>query len=174
VISDGGSPAAVRGRGEERCLPHSRMSSGPGGSAGHSLGPDDGVVKLRVDGFQILQRGPLVQHPLVEGQREAGIDELPVIESLRWGGDTRSRGTPGQTHGRDDAPPLRQPQGERESLLGSQSCSTHCRPANVVGRSGLPPTALPRAAGLDWGALAAPLPSPLQIPPRLLLPSQLY
>lgn len=57
---------------------------------GHSLGPDDGVVKLGVDGFQVLQRGPLVQHPLVEGQREASIDELPVVQSLQRGGDARS------------------------------------------------------------------------------------
>lgn len=66
VISDR-HLAAVRSRGEERCLPRSRTGPGPGGRAGHSLGPDDGVVKLGVNGFQVLQRGPLVQHPLVEG-----------------------------------------------------------------------------------------------------------
>lgn len=68
-------------------------------SAGHSLGPDDGVVELGVDGLQVLQRWALVQHPFVEGQREAGIDELPVVQSLGRGGDTGSWGTPGPSPG---------------------------------------------------------------------------
>lgn len=68
-------------------------------SAGHSLGPDDGVVELGVDGLQILQRRALVQHPFVEGQREAGINELPVVQSLGRGGDTGSWGTLGPSPG---------------------------------------------------------------------------
>lgn len=49
----------------------------------HSLGPDDGVVELWINGFQVLQSGSLVQHPLVEGQREAGVNEFPVVQSLQ-------------------------------------------------------------------------------------------
>jgi len=32
------------------------------------LDPDEGVVELRVDGFQVLQGPGLVEHALVEGQ----------------------------------------------------------------------------------------------------------
>lgn len=66
---------------------------------GNSLGPDDGVVELGVDGLQVLQCRALVQHPFVEGQREAGIDEFPVVQSLWQGGDTGSRGTLGRSPG---------------------------------------------------------------------------
>lgn len=52
----------------------------------HSLGPDNGVVELWINGFQVLQCGPLVQHPLVEGQCEAGVNELPVVQSLQSAG----------------------------------------------------------------------------------------
>lgn len=47
------------------------------------LDPHDGVVKLRVYGLQVFERRLLVQHSLVERQREAGIDELAVVQSLR-------------------------------------------------------------------------------------------
>ncbi len=47
------------------------------------LDPHDGVIKLRVDGLQVFQGGFLVQHSLVEWQREAGVDELSVVQSLQ-------------------------------------------------------------------------------------------
>lgn len=49
----------------------------------HLLDPHDGVIKLRVYGLQVFERRLLVQHLLVERQREARVDELPVIQSLR-------------------------------------------------------------------------------------------
>lgn len=47
------------------------------------LDPHDGVIKLRVYGLQVLQRGLLVQHSLVEGQREACVDEFSMVQSLQ-------------------------------------------------------------------------------------------
>lgn len=49
------------------------------------LDPHDGVIKLRIYGLQVFQCGLFIQHSLVERQREAGVDELPVVQSL-WGG----------------------------------------------------------------------------------------
>ena len=46
------------------------------------LDPHDGVVKLGVYGLQVLEGGLLVEHALVEGQCEACINELPVIQGL--------------------------------------------------------------------------------------------
>lgn len=47
--------------------------------SGYLLDPHDGVVELRVDGLQVFQGGFLVQHLLVERQRESGVYELPVV-----------------------------------------------------------------------------------------------
>lgn len=88
-----GTPTAVRYCGEEELCPLQQDRPGPGRSVGHSLGPDNGVVKLGVDGLQVLQCGPLVQHPLVEGQREASVNELPMVQSLWCGGDAGSHRT---------------------------------------------------------------------------------
>lgn len=49
------------------------------------LDPHDGVIKLRVYRLQVFQRRLLVQHTLVERQREAGVDELSVVERLQGG-----------------------------------------------------------------------------------------
>ncbi len=49
----------------------------------YSLDPHDGVVKLRVDGLQVFQGGFLVKHALVEGQSEARVNELPMIQCLQ-------------------------------------------------------------------------------------------
>ncbi len=49
----------------------------------YSLDPHDGVVKLRVDGLQVFQGGFLVKHALVEGQSEACVNELPMIQCLQ-------------------------------------------------------------------------------------------
>jgi hypothetical protein len=47
-----------------------------------SLDPDNGVVKLRVNRLQVLQSRSLVEHPLVERESEACVDELPMVQSL--------------------------------------------------------------------------------------------
>lgn len=49
----------------------------------HLLDPHDGVIKLRVYGLQVFERWLLVQHLLVERQREARVDELSVVQSLQ-------------------------------------------------------------------------------------------
>lgn len=49
------------------------------------LDPHDGVIKLRVYGLQVFECGFLVQHSLVERQREAGVDELSMVQSLKGG-----------------------------------------------------------------------------------------
>lgn len=49
----------------------------------HLLDPHDGVIKLRVYGLQVFQCGLLVQHSLVEGQREACVDEFSMVQSLQ-------------------------------------------------------------------------------------------
>lgn len=51
----------------------------------HLLDPHDGVIKLRVYGLQVFERGFFVQHALVEGQRESCVDELSVVQSLQGG-----------------------------------------------------------------------------------------
>lgn len=53
------------------------------GQARDSLDPEDGVIELRVDGFQVFQRGSLVEHPLVEREGEACVNELPMVQGLR-------------------------------------------------------------------------------------------
>lgn len=47
-----------------------------------SLDPDNGVVKLRINRLQVLQSRSLVEHPLVEREGEACVDELPMVQSL--------------------------------------------------------------------------------------------
>lgn len=49
----------------------------------HLLDPHDGVIKLRVYGLQVFECGLLIQHSLVEGQREARVDELSMVQSLQ-------------------------------------------------------------------------------------------
>lgn len=118
--------------------------SSAGGRAGHSLGPDNGVVELRVDGLQVLQRRALVQHPFVEGQREAGVDELPMVQSLWQGGDTGSLGTLGQ----DNAPPW----GSHgaEGIHSGDPELWHLLLAGTHGEEGwAAPTALPGPGGLQ-------------------------
>ena len=39
-----------------------------------------GIVVLRVDRLDVLHAQLLVEHPLVERHREAGVDELAVVE----------------------------------------------------------------------------------------------
>ena len=51
--------------------------------------PDEGVVELWVDGLQVLQEQLLVEHALVEGQREARVDELAVEQRLARGNARR-------------------------------------------------------------------------------------
>lgn len=41
------------------------------------------VVVFRIDGLDVLHGQLLVEHPLIEGQRKAGVDEFSVIESHR-------------------------------------------------------------------------------------------
>lgn len=48
-----------------------------------SLDPDNGVVELRVDRFQVLQGWSLVEHPLIEREGEACVNELSMVQSLR-------------------------------------------------------------------------------------------
>lgn len=55
------------------------------GDLRYLLDPHDGVIKLRVYGLQVFERGFLVQHSLVERQREAGVDELSMVQSLQGG-----------------------------------------------------------------------------------------
>lgn len=45
--------------------------------------PDERVVEFRIYRLQILQDQFLVEHALVEGQREASVDELPMEECLQ-------------------------------------------------------------------------------------------
>jgi len=47
------------------------------------LDPDEGVVKLGVNGLQVLESPGLVQDTLVERQREARVDELPMKQGLQ-------------------------------------------------------------------------------------------
>lgn len=49
------------------------------GQEGDSLDPHNGVVELGVDGLQVFQGGSLVEHPLVERQGEACVDELAMV-----------------------------------------------------------------------------------------------
>lgn len=59
---------------------------------GDSLDPDDRVVEFGVDGFQVFQGWSLVEHPLVEREGEACVNELPVVQSLcAEGRDTTNR-----------------------------------------------------------------------------------
>lgn len=44
--------------------------------------PYQGVVELWVNGLQVFEDQLLVQHALVERQREAGVDELAVEKCL--------------------------------------------------------------------------------------------
>lgn len=48
-----------------------------------SLDPDDRVVEFRVNRFQVFQGWSLVEHPLIEREGEACVNELPMIQSLR-------------------------------------------------------------------------------------------
>ena len=54
--------------------------------------PDEGVVELGVDGLQVLQQQLLVEHALVEGQREACVDELAVEQRLSTAQTERQTG----------------------------------------------------------------------------------
>lgn len=47
------------------------------------LDPDEGVVKLGVNGLQVFQSPGLVQDALVERQREARVDEFPMKQGLQ-------------------------------------------------------------------------------------------
>jgi len=47
------------------------------------LDPDEGVVKLGVNGLQVFESPGLVQDTLVERQREARVDELPMKQGLQ-------------------------------------------------------------------------------------------
>lgn len=49
------------------------------------LDPHDGVIELRIYGLQVFESRFLVQHSLVERQREAGVDELSVVQCLQGG-----------------------------------------------------------------------------------------
>lgn len=53
------------------------------GKRGDSLDPDDGVVEFGVNGLQVLQGRSLVEHPLVEREGEARVNELSMVQSLR-------------------------------------------------------------------------------------------
>lgn len=57
---------------------------------GDSLDPDDRVVEFRVNGLQVFQGWSLVEHPLVEREGEACINELSMVQSL-WKEDTPKR-----------------------------------------------------------------------------------
>lgn len=46
--------------------------------------PHKGVVKFRIDRFYVLQVQFFAQHPLVEGQGKAAINELSMIECLKF------------------------------------------------------------------------------------------
>lgn len=46
------------------------------------LDPDEGVVKLRIDGLQVFESQRFVQNALVEGQGETRVDELSMEQGL--------------------------------------------------------------------------------------------
>lgn len=68
-----------KGRGH---LPPTRDPSPSNTRQASSLDPDDGVVEFGVDGLQVLQGRSLVEHPLVEREGEARVNELSVVQSL--------------------------------------------------------------------------------------------
>lgn len=65
-------------------LPHPETPLLPARCKGEdSLDPDDRVVEFRVNRFQVFQGWSLVEHPLIEREGEACVNELPMIQSLR-------------------------------------------------------------------------------------------
>ena len=86
--SAGGLEPTSGGRGHLLSCPAGRLEATQpltqrGAREGHALDPDDGVVEFGVDGLQVFQGWSLVQHPLVEREGEARIDELSMVQSLR-------------------------------------------------------------------------------------------
>lgn len=49
----------------------------------HLLDPNQRIIKLRINGFNILHDERLVQHSLIERKRETAVDELTMIQCLR-------------------------------------------------------------------------------------------
>ena len=47
------------------------------------LEPEQGLVVLLVHRLQVFDSQFLVQHALVEGQREAAVYELPMVQGLK-------------------------------------------------------------------------------------------